>query len=118
MSGTPIPGTHFIELKFSTNVRFVESITIDWETAYANDYVLEVVPSGDTDAGESDNWSTLFDAESKSDSISISKSKQHIVHDISIKQEFPNGIAKLRLFIRRGATEWGSSVWRFKAIGN
>ena len=57
MGGTAIPGTHWIELDFKYKIH-VTSVIIDWETAYANDYILE------GRINESNPWIPFYDGTS------------------------------------------------------
>ena len=54
MGGTAIPGTHWVQLDFKRIVR-VQSVVLDWETAYALDYVLY------GRLNENEEWKMIYD---------------------------------------------------------
>lgn len=144
MHGTNIPGGHWIQLDFGSKI-VVDSVVLDWETAYADRYILEgsldpivqneidpAVPKGQR-AGKGSNdtgtkvW-TLFDGtEPAQEGLrSVSKSGRspgvttelplHIVHTIHpITVRYP--IRYLRLHILKSATGWGVSLWQFDVYG-
>lgn len=143
MHGKQIPGEHWIQLEFQNTTVVADRIVLDWETAYADEYVLEasLEPiSNDSAKRESDVW-ILFDGRKKHDTdtmLSVTKSGKspgvkepmplHVVHEIQL-----NGNAKhdntninssrlrpfsyLRLHILKSKTGWGVSLWQFDVYG-
>jgi hypothetical protein len=109
MSGKPIPGAHWVELKptnasRSASVRFnVTHVLLDWETAHATDFVLQR-------RGADGGWHMLPCAPAQR-----IKARQHIVDTIVLKDEV--SVTCIRLLIRRPGTQWGSSLWRFEIWG-
>ena len=57
MGGTAIPGSHWIKLDFKFKI-LVSSVIIDWETAYARDYILQ------GRINDSDPWIPFYDGTS------------------------------------------------------
>jgi hypothetical protein len=111
MHGKQIPGEHWIQLEFEGNTAVVaDKIVLDWETAYADEYVLEASlesisssdkshhDASDSDShGDSDNTWILFDGRKKQDVAtmrSVTESGKspgvdeprplHVVHEIQL----------------------------------
>lgn len=144
MHGTNIPGAHWIQLDLGSDV-VVDSVVLDWETAYADMYRLEgslyPVVGNENEASmtedhriEKGNVNTnvkvwiLFDGTDPAQEVvrSVSKSGQspgvktklplHIVHKIHpISVKQP--IRYLRLNILKSQTGWGVSLWQFDVYG-
>lgn len=122
MHGTNIPGEHWIRLDFGETV-LVDSIVLDWETAYADKYRLE--------AHDNDNLWILFDGTdpAQDNMRSVSQSGQspgvkqkrplHVVHKLSLSGTPPaqKRLRALRLHILKPATGWGVSLWQFDVYG-
>ena len=143
MHGKQIPGEHWIQLEFQDVDVVVDRIVLDWETAYADEYILE----GSSEPITNDNnnnkdhnakvW-TLFDGRKKadvSDMRSVSESGRspgveekrplHVVHDIRLSNSNNDNINKakhkpvryIRLHILKSVTGWGVSLWQFDVYG-
>ena len=102
MHGKQIPGEHWIQLEFKENTGVVaDKIVLDWETAYADEYVLEASLESISDninlaSSDSDTW-VLFDGRKKKDVAtmrSVTESGKspgldeprplHVVHEIQL----------------------------------
>ena len=126
MGGTAIPGAHWVTIDFNRPVRAYRAI-VDWETAYANDYRIQVR----TNAEEA--WIILYDGTSESDRrrfLTRSETGQspgvkakrplHILHDIDISRGATTmslPFRFLQLYIDRPAAGWGVSVWQLDIFG-
>jgi len=112
MHGKNIPGEHWIQLEFEYSKIFVDRIVLDWETAYADEYILEgslepIISSTENNDINNNNYNkrsskiwTLFDGRKNrslindNDNRSVSESGQspgvddirplHIIHDITL----------------------------------
>jgi len=113
MHGKNIPGEHWIQLEFEYSNIVVDRIVLDWETAYADEYILEgslepIISSTESNDINNNNYNnkrsskiwTLFDGRKNTSSTnndnnrSVSESGQspgvdeirplHIIHDISL----------------------------------
>ena len=80
-------------------------IVLDWESAYANDYVLETRARADAE------WRVL-----RTERVSRDKTKQHVVDVLRVLDT--RAAPEFRVRIRRGATRWGVSLWRFEVWGS
>jgi len=125
MGGTAIPGKHWVSLDLGVQA-VLSTVTLDWETAYAVDYLLQ---------GKNalvDQWETFFDA-SRPEHAALRSSRQegqspavkkpmplHIIHTIPVERfaaPTPPSYRYLRLFINRPARGWGCSLWQFDVEG-
>jgi hypothetical protein len=127
MHGKNIPGEHWIQLQFPSKI-FVDSIVLDWETAYASDYLIEgsMEPITDANSNTEKVW-ILFDGTDPSQQSIRSESKSgqspgvkqkmplHVVHTLSVKDKKP--LQYLRLHILKSVTGWGVSLWEFDVYG-
>ena len=78
---------------------------LDWETARADEYELQ--------ARRGDGaWVTLPTVRTKR-----TKTKQHVVDELAVK-EVQAAAEEYRVLIRRPATSWGVSLWRFEVWGS
>ena len=117
MSGTPVPGPHWLQFDLQHSAVTISRVIIDYEVALSVDYYVSVW------CDASHMWVTVFDSKDKRDSHNINsnvKSKQHIIHDIRINYNEKTDcrlFSKIRLDIRRPATRFGTSVWHFDALG-
>jgi hypothetical protein len=146
MHGKQIPGEHWIQLEFEDTTVVADRIVLDWETAYADEYVLEasLEPISDDSVGDrNDNhpgvettW-VLFDGRKKQDVTtmrSVTESGRspgvkeprplHVVHDIRLQPKNKDGhdvshkaFRFLRLHILKSVTGWGVSLWQFDVYG-
>jgi hypothetical protein len=143
MGGTSIPGVHWLLLDFHKIVR-ASALRLDWETAFAEKYRVEVIV-GDGGAigditqvvGGDNSWTTIFDGtvgEKGSDGRLVTpgrvttssgqspgvkqKMPLHIVHDIVLDEL--NQVIEfryMRLYILKPAAGWGVSLWEFDVVG-
>jgi len=121
MHGSAIPGRHFVQLAFPEDVIPTKAI-LDWEAAYADDYVLEVSSDGIA-------WRTLYDgadAAQRRNFRSVKESGQspgvkkktplHVVHTIG-PFERGGSASYIRVNIRKPAMGWGVSLWQIDVYG-
>ena len=133
MGGTAIPGPHWILLDMGGRVG-ASRVVIDWETAHADEYRLEVrrEPPPDGDGGDAAAWSVLFDGgrdadrarrrvatSGRSPGVRDRVVPLHYVHTIDLPRGGDAAAAAaaadfryLRLYIVRPAVGWGVSVWQ------
>jgi len=147
MHGTQIHGAHWVQLEFQDDTVVVDKIILDWETAYADEYILEA--SSEKLADDNNNslieekrnsekvW-TLFDGRNPKDVAemrSVTESGRspgvkefrplHVVHEIrlsastnqKIQQLQHKPIRFLRLSILKSVTGWGVSLWQLDVYG-
>lgn len=98
MSGSPLPLPQYIDLQLVSNeaagVVFVNRVRLDWETAFARAYKIQVATAlrtpfrsgidrllGGAAEAAANEWTTIY--EELSGSASSSR-HQHIVHDINL----------------------------------
>ena len=138
MHGKNIPGEHWVLLEFQNTTVVADKIVLDWETAYADEYVLEASLEPITDSNNNNNTSVwiLFDGRKKGDVASMRSVTEsgkspgvkeprplHVVHEI--KLDSGNNISSksrrpfrfLRLHILKSVTGWGVSLWQFDVYG-
>lgn len=128
MHGKNIPGQHWIQLEFDAPI-LVDSIRLDWETAYASEYRIEgsmqpIITDSDVDQA----WA-LFDASNPDDQSRRTEEKTgqspgvketmplHVVHTIHSVSNGHRPVRYLRLHILKSATGWGVSLWQFDVLG-
>lgn len=119
LSGMPIPGPHWVELTFNHPIQEISDVIIDYETAFANDYAIEVCSDGSdlsmiTGCKE---WKQVLRSSQAKRSIKVSNTPQHVLHQVDINYTSDKAIRKVRLYIYRPATKWGTSIWRFEVWG-
>lgn len=99
----------------------------DWETAYANDYVIQgrrrasssSPPNSSVKDEEEDEeeWVTL--AQGQRNVVKTLTAKQHVVQKVSVATEGMGvPVTDVRISINKGATRWGVSLWRFQVWGH
>ncbi|GMI58978.1 hypothetical protein ScalyP_jg1609 [Parmales sp. scaly parma] len=115
MSGRPIPGVHHVAIQFERPVGSISSLIIDFETAYATDFFLAL----------SVDSVPLFDNAKEADRSRVTSnvdtaSKQHRIVTITFTEPivFKVPADEIVLVIRKPATQWGSSIWRFALFGS
>ena len=122
MSGTPIPGTHHLEIDLERLCR-VESIFIDFETAYTKHWIL-YGKRGDTKCDKDDSWSQVATGRN---ARMQKKGKQHIEQIVPIQDtttgdgggldcSAPN-YSQLKLVLQKPSTRFGTSIWRLHING-
>jgi hypothetical protein len=135
MHGKNIPGKHLIQLEFPSNI-IIDSITLDWETAYASDYRIEgslqpiTSSENNEERNDTDEVWTIFDgtdptqqsarSETKSGQSPGVKAKMplHVVHTIHpISDTAKKPVRYVRLHILKSVTGWGVSLWQFDVFG-
>ena len=141
MHGKRIPGEHWIQLEFEDTEVVADRIILDWETAYADEYVLEASstsfaannnnnnhhPPGDDDPA----W-VLFDGRKPRDVATMRSVREsgrspgvneprplHVVHEIRLSSSRSKNkpFRFLRLRILKSVTGWGVSLWQFDVYG-
>ena len=113
LTGAPIPGPHWLQLDFPKPASSLNRILIDFEVALSNDYSIDIF------CVSSNTWQTVHDTR-VADAQLTTKTKQnkmHVFHDIVIKDVTCKSFNKIKLKIRRPATRFGTSIWRFEAYG-
>jgi hypothetical protein len=109
MSGRPILGEHWVEIDLQRNC-IINSFIIDWEDGYSDSWVIEGRKFEDDDG-----FILAISRKAKITSTSL----HHIVHEVEATQydhEF-SSVRYIRLTIRKPATKWGVSIWRFQVWG-
>ena len=126
MQGVPIPGEHWVQLDFRKTVKEINSIVLDWETAFANKYAIEV---SDSEGG----WSTLYSRgftpkESPAPKYvglvcgnarrDAATRKKHVVVTINCQRsgDKRSSISSFRVKMIPG-TKWGVSLWEVDVLG-
>ena len=106
MSGTPIPGEHWVEIDLE-HIASLSRVVLDWETAHATAWTIRARLYEDS------SWATLaVGTESSSVSSSL---PQHVIQQVLLP---PGARARyIKLLIHSPATRWGSSLWRFQVWG-
>eukprot|EP00536_Pseudo-nitzschia_multiseries_P003787 jgi/Psemu1/284663/fgenesh1_pg.59_\ len=141
MHGSQIPGSHWIQLEFVDGPVVPTTIVLDWETAYADEYVLEAsslraFPDNNGSSSSSllpPDTRILFDGRdpaSVESMRSVTESGRspgvkearplHIVHEIRLGMDSRNDLPPvryLRLRILKSVTGWGVSLWQFDVYG-
>ena len=122
MKGTPIRGPHWLEVDLGRPCR-VTRFLLDWETAFASDYtVLGLAAATAAAPGLEDAATPVVLADGAAVS-SVTRAKQHVTHDLpaaaaaSSAAPPPPWVQKVRLEIRKPATQWGVSLWQFQVFG-
>jgi hypothetical protein len=105
MSGTPIPGAHFLEVDLGAAAD-IARVVIIWETALATKYRVRgrQTPNG--------GWADLALG---ADAVEPRRDAQHVVHVLEAAEGSRARI--VRLVIDEPATKWGASVWRLEVWG-
>jgi hypothetical protein len=142
MHGTAIRGQHWVLLEFATKIH-IQSIVLDWEAAYSNDYQLQgSINSRKNHPPQDSLWLTLFDTKTDHDDSSIAnsvftwsqetfgqspgvktKTPLHVVDTMVRKNStiYSTGVIpplqSLRLIIRSSAMGWGVSLWKVSVYG-
>jgi len=96
MGGTAIKGSHWVMLDFTDlSEVYITKIVLDWETAYAKDYIVEgrTTPPPKNEVGSMDDgWCTLYDGAleeyNKHDSI-IHRTVEEYGQSPGVKQKLP-----------------------------
>ena len=136
LSGTPLPGAQWISVALAAGC-VASQVLLDWETARADDYELQVRDAAATDGSEGSTelaegsvWRLLWKA--ASDVRRRTTSDKHVIDVLNVPHpvhergggktpsaQQPSTPQQLeyRLHIRRPATKWGVSLWRFELWG-
>lgn len=131
MHGKAIPGAHWVQLDFHDTI-VVDKVVLDWEAAYADQYILEAllepwVENATTTTSSSSFW-TLFDGTNPNEqhlrtvheygqSPGVTgKTPLHIVHTITpIANKKP--FRYFRVHILKSKMGWGVSLWQVDVYG-
>jgi hypothetical protein len=131
MHGTAVKGSHWVRLDFPSPV-LVQSLVLDWEAAYANDYKVQILPGGTMD--NNSDWQTIYDGEDPDQTSTLlrvqelgqspgvkTKTPLHVVHSIGPLVPSPTATStwtrSVRIWIRRSVTGWGVSLWQIQLYG-
>jgi len=110
MNGTPIPGSHFVQLYTNPSQGFtvISRVIIDWETASASNIRISAI------GGSSSTLIYKF-----GDKRERSKSNKHVIDSIPIdfKSSEVGNIEQIRIDILSPETSWGSSIWHVEVLG-
>ena len=119
MNGTPIPGPHWVKLTLQPQYAnsIPTKVLLDWETAYAKGYRVEVSPDGL-------DWTPIYISDGSTfGERTESKSKQHVIHTITLPQDneayrsvLP-AIKYVKVAITEIGTAWGASLWGVEVWG-
>ena len=95
----------------------VSRIVLDWETARADDYVVQQLrrDAGDRSGASADvgDW---VDVPTKR--TSRDRSAKHVVDTLELSPNAQRSTAsEYRVLIHKPATNWGVSLWRFELWG-
>ena len=128
MSGTPIPGPHWLEVDLGAPAQVTDAL-LDWETAFATHWTLL------TRLREGDEWRSLATG---AEAAETRRTEQHVVQELALAPApapaeedgraraggaggagGPGpGLARfVRLLIHEPATRWGASLWRLQLKG-
>lgn len=117
MTGAPIPGPHWLQFDLPKPASALNRILIDFEVALSNDYSIDIF------CISTNAWQPVHDTR-VADALStkkLKKDKMHIFHEITLKDKdiasMCKSFDKLKMKIRRPATRFGTSIWRFEAYG-
>jgi hypothetical protein len=144
MHGTAVKGSHWVRIDFPSPVS-VQSLVLDWEAAYANDYKVQILPlpEGIMEKNNNSNsdWLTIYDGEDPHQTDTLLKVQElgqspgvktktplHVVHSIGPLAQSTTGTAagtaastwtrSVRIWIRRSVTGWGVSLWQIQLYGH
>jgi len=120
MSGTPIPGEHWLEVDLGAPAQLTGAL-LDWETAYATRWTLMAR------LNEADPWRAVATG---AEAAETRRAEQHVVQELSIAEAGTGGAGAatgasaaalaarfVRLVIHEPATRWGASLWRLQVKG-
>ena len=111
MNGTPLPGAQWVAVELEAGC-VARAAVLDWETAHADDYELQERIAGLSAL----RWQTL-----EATRVSRNSSHQHVVDKLQVlhhDREARNAVGhEYRVYIRKPATQWGVSLWRFELWG-
>jgi hypothetical protein len=113
MSGTPIPGEHWLEVDLGAAFELTRFVLI-WEKALATRYTLR------GRLFEDGGWADLALGR---DAASPHSDETHIVHVLDATRKQCGAASCIvrarfvRLVIAEPATQWGASLWRFEVWG-
>jgi len=112
MTGSPLPLPVSLEIDLERQ-SMLTSVVLDWETAYASKYLIELSATG-----KDGSYKTVKDETAGS---STAASPKHIVHNIKLgdaakPEDLPVG-RFLRITITENGTPWGCSLWEVQAFG-
>lgn len=113
MSGTPIRGPHWVRLSLARRAPCaVARIELDWETACADDYIIEVRGAGCA-AADGCPWA----AQSVVRRPRQARGGQHLVDIVDVTPAATR-VWELRVWMARPATQWGVSLWQVDVFGS
>ena len=112
MGGTAIPGPHKVEIDFGRSVS-VCWVEIDWETAYANEYDIQI--DGVSVFADGSMAPSSRRERTSGRSPAVKGRPLHVVQDTIFDDCQP--ARTLTIDIVRGATPWGVSIWHVGVMG-
>jgi len=127
MHGTAIGGAHWILLDFGSEI-VPDTIILDWEAAYSDQYRIEASQDPITDQSSKESIWMVFDStdpvqkerikvETKGQSPGVKTTTPlHVIHTLHPLQS-TKPLRYLRLYILSSAMGWGVSLWQFDVIG-
>ena len=113
MQGVPIPGPHWVKIDLGRSAE-VARVELDFETAFAKGYKIELSDSGSDAIGD---WTTVFWTQKGSGKPSA---KQHVVHNADILggRALPGPTGRwIRVTLTELGTTWGVSLWEVRVYG-
>lgn len=118
MQGKPLPLPQWLRVELAHPVTFIESAVVDFETAFADAYTIEVAsqPGGP--------WETVAKVSPDTGPTAVHRlpDQKHVVHTVDIRASAgelsTNPITFARLSLTHAGTGWGVSVWRFELHGS
>lgn len=112
MSGDALKGPQWLQFDLPKPAIALNRILIDFETAWSKDYYIDI------QCISSNAWMTVHDTRvAAADKTRTDKTKNHIVHNIDIDNFHCSRFSAIKFHIRRPATKFGTSIWRFEAYG-
>ena len=112
MSGTPIPGEHWLLYEFpeSSRVAYVDVVKVKWEKADCKEWVIEYL-------GGEGRWETLYESR-EGKHVRTTLKDTVLVDEVQLEGRVDTkGTKGIRLRIIRPATRWGTSVWNWELWG-
>lgn len=122
MSGSPLPVPQWIAIHFMQGddqpARFcVDHLLLDWETAFASEYTLELLDGTSDAPGSAGAWHTIFFEHAGRGGPGLHNN--HTITAGQLKSSIDSDLCgtAIRLTILCNGTQWGSSLWRFLVYG-
>jgi hypothetical protein len=108
MSGTPIPGEHWLEVDLGEPAQ-LGALLLDWESAFATRWTLQARLRA------ADEWRVVATG---AEALETRRFDQHVVQELELAPASAAEAARfVRLVIHEPATRWGASLWRMQVKG-